>query len=83
MSINDLPFNHFGESLDSTPDFLSLKQQWEYEQLMWEELRENSCGKNLDNIEENIGNGLDISEQSPIFDTPLKENIPKEQPTKL
>lgn len=68
MSKQNFPFNHFGESLDTTPDFLLMKRMYEEDLLQWEE--KNNCEKLLE-----------ISEHIPNFDTPLKENLPLNQPT--
>ena len=64
----DLSFNSYGESLDTSPDFLLAKRAYEESLVDWNE-EENNC--NLD---------LQITEHIPIFDTPLKENLPLNQP---
>lgn len=62
-----LSFNCYGESLDTSPDFLLAKRSYEESLIDW-----NSAEN--DNIEDE--KWLHISEQSAIFETPLKENIP-------
>jgi hypothetical protein len=65
----DLSFNCYGESLDTSPDFLLAKRAYEESLIDWNE-EENYCGKDLQ-----------ISEHIPNFDTPLKENLSLNQPT--
>ena len=65
----DLSFNCYGESLDTSSDFLAAKLAYEESLVDWNET-ENNCEQRLE-----------ISEHIPNFDTPLKENIPLKQPT--
>lgn len=84
MTKHNLEFEHYGESLESHPDFLLLKKRYE-EELMYEELMLTECGKLCEeNGEKHLEinkHSLDFSEQTPNFDIPLKENIPLKQPT--
>jgi len=64
----DLSFNCYGESLDTSPDFLSAKRAYEESLIDWNE-EENYCKKDLQ-----------ISEHIPIFDTPIKKNLSLNQP---
>lgn len=74
----EMPFNHFGESLDSTPDFLSLKRQYEESLVDWNEEGE-TCGQVLENLQTD----LHSLKENITFETRLKENNPLEQPTNL
>ena len=65
----DLSFNCYGESLDTSPDFLLAKRAYEESLIDWNE-EENYCGKDLQ-----------ISEHIPNFDTPLKKNLLLKQQT--
>lgn len=65
----DLSFNCYGESLDTSPDFLSAKRAYEESLIDWNE-EENNCEKDLQ-----------ITEHIPIFDTPIKKNLSLNQPT--
>jgi len=69
----DLSFNCYGESLDTSPDFLLAKRAYEESLLNWAELEDN-CAK--------LGESdLEIIEHIPNFDTPLKKNSYQEQLT--
>jgi hypothetical protein len=73
MANRELSFNCYGESLDTSPDFLMAKRAYEESLLAWEELEDN-CGK--------IGEShLEITEHIPNFDTPLKKNLESKQLT--
>jgi len=73
MSNRELSFNCYGESLDTSPDFLMAKRAYEESLLAWAELEDN-CGK--------LGESdLEITEHIPNFDTPLKKNSHQEQLT--
>lgn len=73
LNNKDLSFNCYGESLDTSPDFLNAKRSYEESLIDW-----NSAEN--DNIEDE--KWLHISEQSAIFETPLKENLPLEEQDK-
>jgi hypothetical protein len=62
-AVNNLSFNCYGESLDTSPDFLLAKRAYEESLVDWNE------GDN------NVKNDLQISEHIPNFDTPLKKNL--------
>ena len=68
-STNNLSFNCYGESLDTSPDFFMAKRAYEESLVDWNE-EENKCEKSLE-----------ITEHIPNFDIPLKENLPLKQPT--
>jgi hypothetical protein len=68
-AVNNLSFNCYGESLDTSPDFLLAKRAYEESLVDWNE------GDN------NAKNDLQISEHIPNFDTPLKKNSYQEQLT--
>lgn len=76
MPDRELSFNCYGESLDTSPDFLAAKRAYEESLLNWEELEEN-CEKNC---EQNGESDLEITEHIPNFDIPIKENLPLKQP---
>ena len=65
----NLSFNCYGESLDTSPDFLLAKRAYEESLVDWNE-EENYC-KNL----------LEIKEHIPNFDTLPKKNLPLKQQT--
>jgi hypothetical protein len=80
MVDRELPFNCYGESLDTSPDFLLAKRAYEESLLAWEET-EDVCGNNLINCGKSGEQDLEITEHIPNFDIPLKENLPLKQST--
>ena len=73
-----LPINHFGESLDSTPDFFLMKRDYEESLMDWDE---EECGKLGQLDATNHFLMLHVKEQSANFEIPLKENQPNNQQT--
>lgn len=71
MTKNSLSFNHYGESLDTSPDFFLAKRAYEESLVDWNE-DDKKCGQHEENR-------LEITEHIPNFDTPLKENVPFKQ----
>jgi len=65
----NLSFNCYGESLDTSPDFLLAKRAYEESLVDWND------------GEKNAKNDLQISEHIPNFDTPLKKNLHLKQLT--
>jgi hypothetical protein len=72
----ELPMNHFGESLDSSPDFFLMKREYEESLVDW---NEEDCGKLKQLDAKNQFLMLQVTEQSTNFETPLKENQPNNQ----
>jgi hypothetical protein len=69
---DNLEFEAYGESLESHPDFLSLKQEYEFRQLQ-SELNEEMG--NVNKADTSYPHKLESQDFSLIFDTPIQENL--------
>lgn len=78
MKNKQIEFEAYGESLESHPDFLSLKADYEYQQIK-EELNQLASQEEVDIIPQiNLEKNLHSVNESFIFDTPIQENLTQE-----